>query len=121
MVRGRRCAFAATVDCNVRNSDDMSEPLNLSLYVPEACPTRSGRDHHTFAAEQVSAQIAVVRRSNLEYRKVSTAGRTSLLLSDSRFRSPINRRPVGSSSRQSKKENEIRATTVDDSRDKLRR
>jgi len=52
-VLGRRCAFAATIDCNVRNSGDKSELANPTLYAPEACPTDGERNDRTLDAEQV--------------------------------------------------------------------
>jgi len=90
----RRCAFAATVDCNVRNNGDKSELPNPILYVPEACSTDSERNHRTLVAEQLSARTVTVRRSNRRYRRDSIAERTSLLLSDLRLCAPINRREI---------------------------
>ena len=78
LVLDRQCAFAATVDCNVRHSDGMSEPPNQPLYVPEACPTSGVRNHRTIAITPLSAQIVVVWRSNRKYRKDLLVGQTFL-------------------------------------------
>jgi len=90
MVRGRQCVFAATIDCNVRNSDDKSELANPTLYAPEACPTDGARNDHTLEAEQVSVYTVTVQRLNREYRRDLIVERTSLLLSDSQFCTHIN-------------------------------
>jgi len=89
-VRVRQCAFAATIDCNVRNSNDKSELANLTLYAPEACPTDDARNDRTLEEVQVSVYTITLQRLNREYRRDSVAERTSLLLSDSQFCTHIN-------------------------------
>jgi len=56
-VRGRQCVFAATIDCNIRNSDDKSELANPTLYAPEACLTDDERNDRTLETEQVSVLL----------------------------------------------------------------
>jgi len=68
MVRGRRCAFAAMIDCNVRNSGDKSELPNPTLYAPEACPT-DARNHRTLEVKQISV-YTVRRRGYLRDRRI---------------------------------------------------
>jgi len=89
-VRDRLCAFAATIDCNVRNNGDKSELPNPTLYAPEACLTDGERNDRTLEAEQVSVYTVTLQQLNREYRRDSIAKRTSLLLSDSQFYMHIN-------------------------------
>jgi len=63
-VPDRQCAFAATIDCNVRNSGDKSELPNPTLYAPEACPTDGARNDHTLEAEEVSVYTVTVQPLN---------------------------------------------------------
>jgi len=63
-VRDRQCAFAATIDCNVRNSGDKSELPNLTLYARVICPTDGERNDRTLEAEQVSVYTVTVQPLN---------------------------------------------------------
>jgi len=66
-------------------TDGTVESPNQLLDAQVICLTDSERNDCTLEAEQVSVYTVTVQRLNREYRRVSIAERTSLLLSDSHF------------------------------------
>ena len=91
-VPDRRCESAATVDCNARRSGDRSEPPGPLVYAAEAFAKRGRCSCRTRVTVRLSVYIAIGQRSDPEYHRDVTARETFLLLSDSWFRTSINRR-----------------------------
>ena len=74
---GHQCAFPATVDCNVQDSVDRSEPPDPPWCAPEACPTNVLWNSHTFAVKRSSEYFSTVQHLNWECRKHLIARQTS--------------------------------------------
>jgi len=115
MVMDRQNAFDGTVNYNVLDIDGTVEsPYLLDARV--ICSTNSECNDHTLETDQISVYIVTVQQLNREYQRDSIAEPISLLLSDLRFCTHINSTrsysfyPI---------ENEIRTTTVNDTRYKL--